>query len=139
LKVALSFRKIRNSGSKFLMKHIFPNSLFIQKVAKCIRTSNKISKGLGWKGKLPNMLQSVILVSKCDTWKLLVHFNLCLYHPGNGKTSVWTSLLVCPIHLRNTILYGLLLIGLQRPLLLIVSFVYTVYQRQLFLIMALSS
>jgi hypothetical protein len=47
LKVALSFRKITNSESKFLMKHIFPNSLFIQVVAKCIRTLNQTSGGPG--------------------------------------------------------------------------------------------
>jgi hypothetical protein len=47
LKVTLSFRKITNSESKFLMKHIFPNSPFIQAVAKCIRTSNKIPGGPG--------------------------------------------------------------------------------------------
>jgi hypothetical protein len=45
LKIALSFQKITNSKSKFLMKHIFPNSLFIQAVEKCIRTLNKISGG----------------------------------------------------------------------------------------------
>jgi hypothetical protein len=44
---ALSYPKIMNSEQKFLMKHIFPNSLFIQAVAKCIRTSNKISGGPG--------------------------------------------------------------------------------------------
>jgi hypothetical protein len=47
LKVTLSFRKIMNSESRFLMKYIFPNSLFIQAVAKSIRTLNKISGGLG--------------------------------------------------------------------------------------------
>jgi hypothetical protein len=46
------------------MKHIFPNSLFIQVVAKCIRTLNQTSGGPGWRGKLPNMLQSVTLVSE---------------------------------------------------------------------------
>jgi hypothetical protein len=47
LKVALSFRKIMNSESKFLMKHIFQNSLFIQAVSKCIMSSNKIFGGPG--------------------------------------------------------------------------------------------
>jgi hypothetical protein len=47
LEVALSFRKITNSESRFLMKHIFPNSLFIQAVAKCIRISSKIFGGSG--------------------------------------------------------------------------------------------
>jgi hypothetical protein len=49
------------------MQHIFPNSLFIQEVAKYIRTLKKTSGGPGWRGKLPNMLQSVTLVSE---WKL---------------------------------------------------------------------
>jgi hypothetical protein len=67
LEVSLSFWKITNSESRFLMKHIFPNSLFIQVVAKCIRISSKIFGGPGWRGKLPNMLQSVTLISE---WKL---------------------------------------------------------------------
>jgi hypothetical protein len=49
------------------MKHIFQNSLFIQAVSKCIMSSNKIFGGPGWRGKLPNMLQSVTLLSE---WKL---------------------------------------------------------------------
>jgi hypothetical protein len=47
LEVALLFQKITNSESRFLMKHIFPNSLFIQVVAKCIRISSKIFDGPG--------------------------------------------------------------------------------------------
>jgi hypothetical protein len=46
-KVALLFRKITNSESRFLMQHIFPNSLFIQEVAKYIRTLKKTSGGPG--------------------------------------------------------------------------------------------
>ena len=53
-------------------------------------------------------------VSECDTCqrikashlKLLVPCNLCLYHPRNGRTSIWISLLAWQIHLRNMIQSG---------------------------------
>jgi hypothetical protein len=101
-------------------------------------------------------------VTECDTCQrvksshLKVAGTLQTLPIPSWKWEDISPLLVCPIHLRNMILYGLLLIDLQRPLILfqytpllmpkdtlryiwIELFVYTVYQRQSFLIAALSS
>ena len=109
-----------NYRNKSWMKHISLNFPFIRAAPKCTKISDKFFGGVEWKEKLLNLFHSVIHVRewKLVIWKLLELSNLCQFHPGSGKISVWILFWAYPTPLNTMIPSGLLLTGSQRPLIL---------------------